>query len=151
MVWGGASLDPVAAGDHVSSMSAASHLFVYGTLRLGSAAPQARDLAEQASFRGAASVYGRLYRVGSYPGIVLGGGSADWVPGDLFELPRAGDLLERLDDYEGCAPHSLHPHEFARVRTLARSESRVFDVWLYELTRPVEPAWRIAAWPCVAP
>ena len=129
-------------------MGGVRHLFVYGTLRRGSAVPLARELAARAAYCGAATVCGRLYSLGPYPGILLGGGVADRVAGDVYELPMEPDLLARLDAYEGCARHSPQPHEFGRVRAPARLGDRPIDVWVYELVRPADSAQRIVEWPC---
>lgn len=94
----------------------AERLFVYGTLRKGSNHEMARWLARQARWIDRGTVRGRLYRIGSYPGLVVNpAGSA--VVGDLFALPEEGaeTLLSALDAYEECTPAFPQPHEYARV------------------------------------
>ena len=46
-------------------------LFVYGTLMRGSRHPMARELEAHATYLDDASYRGRLYRISTYPGIVL--------------------------------------------------------------------------------
>ena len=69
-------------------------IFVYGTLRKG----ECRNyLLEDSQFIGYARAKGYLlYNIGSYPGMVEGGGE---VVGEVYEIPES--LLEKLDWVEG--------------------------------------------------
>ena len=89
-------------------------VFVYGTLRRGSAHPMARFLAERATFLGEGTVRGTLVNLGSYPGLILAGETA--VRGDLYEFSpeSATEGLARLDAYEGCGPNDPQPHEYRK-------------------------------------
>lgn len=76
---------------------ATRHVFVYGTLRRG----ERNDIARyrpRPLFVGEASVDGRLYDLGAYPGIVLGTGGR--VVGELYritaEVEAALDILEEV-------------------------------------------------------
>lgn len=73
------------------------HVFVYGTLRRG----ERNDIARYRPlplFVGPASIAGRLYDLGAYPGIVLGAGGR--VVGEVYrinaEVEAALDLLEEV-------------------------------------------------------
>lgn len=116
------------------------HLFVYGTLRRSVAHPMHAPLRETASPLGDARVRGVLYRVASYPGLVLDGG-AGWVLGELYYL-RDPDVLVQLDAYEGAGPDDPEPREFRRVRARAERleglEGHEHEVWLYEYGWPTE-------------
>jgi gamma-glutamylcyclotransferase (GGCT)/AIG2-like uncharacterized protein YtfP len=115
------------------------HLFVYGTLRRSIAHPMHALLGGTASSLGDARVRGVLYRVASYPGLVLDGG-AGWVLGELYSL-RDPDVLAQLDAYEGAGPDDSEPREFRRVRTvvegLGGQGGREHEAWLYEYGWPV--------------
>lgn len=80
-------------------------LFVYGTLRRGEANEFARYLHAHATHAGRARLRARLYAFGWFPGAVLSGDPADVVHGDLFALrpETAGEVIARLDEYEGFA------------------------------------------------
>lgn len=73
---------------------------MYGTLRLGSPNEYATWLAQYAKHAGYGLVRGRLYRVAYYPALGPALSEDDWVKGDLFDNV-SGEVLERLDDYEG--------------------------------------------------
>src|SRR4051794_6778720 len=59
------------AQGHLDSTGMTSLLFVYGTLLPGQAPPAMRDLIARMSDLGPATVRGRLYDLGAYPGIIL--------------------------------------------------------------------------------
>ena len=76
---------------------ATRHVFVYGTLRRG----ERNDIARyrpRPLFVGEASVDGRLYDLGAYPGIVLGTGGL--VVGEVYRITAgveaALDILEEV-------------------------------------------------------
>lgn len=80
-------------------------VFVYGTLRAGEVndlnrAAERHGIAA-ATLLGTASVAGRLYDFGTYPGLVLDG-TAGPVLGDIYDIPDA--LLPVLDEIEEVYP-----------------------------------------------
>lgn len=122
----------------VVAVDASEHLLVYGTLMQGSAHPAARLLEQHARLLGEASFSGRLYSLGWYPGAVRSEGVRDRVFGELFELRRAGRVLDALDRYEGCADESRKPHLYSREIVTARlGDGDEFDAWVYLYARDV--------------
>ncbi|MFG0330165.1 MAG: gamma-glutamylcyclotransferase [Phycisphaerales bacterium] len=118
-------------------------LFVYGTLRRGSGHPMSLRLMRHSSVVGAGTVAGRLYRIGSFPGLVRddsdGGGSPSRVPGELLRLTDPLADLEWIDEYEGCAPSDPDGSLFVReVTPIATDEGRTVDAWVYWFNRSVE-------------
>jgi gamma-glutamylcyclotransferase (GGCT)/AIG2-like uncharacterized protein YtfP len=88
----------------VQADAAIVRLFVYGTLRAGSAHPMASFLAARARLLGGASCAGRLLDLGEYPGLVDDDDPRQRVAGELWELDApAAPTLAALDEYEGCA------------------------------------------------
>jgi gamma-glutamylcyclotransferase (GGCT)/AIG2-like uncharacterized protein YtfP len=107
-------------------------LFVYGTLMRGFDHPMSRLLSDNAEFLGAATFRGRLYLVRHYPGLLASDAAADLVFGELFRMREPCDLLERLDDYEGCGPGSAAPAEYRReVCPVTRADGATIDAWVY--------------------
>ena len=79
-----------------------SVLFVYGTLR-----PQVAQEGEKKLLRGSRAIgkgrfWGKLYDVGSYPGLIESWDHRDVVYGELFEV--SSSHLPELDKHEGCNP-----------------------------------------------
>jgi gamma-glutamylcyclotransferase (GGCT)/AIG2-like uncharacterized protein YtfP len=112
-----------------------SLLFVYGTLRAFVDIPMARWLRRVAFAVGAAKTRGRLYDLGSYPGLKPAHASGDWVVGELYRVaePR---FLRALDRYE--AGGSLARPCFRRERCLVRlARGGVRQAWVYRYRRSV--------------
>jgi gamma-glutamylcyclotransferase (GGCT)/AIG2-like uncharacterized protein YtfP len=80
------------------------HLFVYGTLSPRHAPPEIAATVRRLRPVGAASVRGRLYDLGEYPGAILSKSSRSVIRGEVFELPGDAQTLSSLDNYEGFAP-----------------------------------------------
>lgn len=93
------------------------YLFVYGTLR--SSISQSRDirhlLQHEAEFQGIATVSGRLYNIGSYPGLILSNKPDEIVLGELYEIKDKRMVLNALDQYEGSVDPFPKPWEYQRV------------------------------------
>lgn len=81
------------------------YVFVYGTLRAGEindiGRAAARHRIEAPRFIGVATVRGRLYDFGNYPGLVLDA-SAGTVRGDVYQIEDA--LVPVLDEIEEVYP-----------------------------------------------
>ncbi|MBU2583418.1 MAG: gamma-glutamylcyclotransferase [Alphaproteobacteria bacterium] len=117
-------------------MNGSSLLFVYGTLmtsaigRLGRL--QRARLIVEARLIGAASVYGRLYDLGDYPGLVVGKDAAGVVYGELFEMRAPDATLWWLDAYEGVRPGGVAQGEYDRRYVDIRHESGACHrAWAY--------------------
>ena len=80
-------------------------VFVYGTLRAGEVndlnRAAARHGIDAATLVGTATIAGRLFDFGTYPGLVLDA-SAGPVLGDVYDIPDA--LLPVLDEIEEVYP-----------------------------------------------
>jgi gamma-glutamylcyclotransferase (GGCT)/AIG2-like uncharacterized protein YtfP len=108
-------------------------LFVYGTLMPGASHPMAARLAGESRLIGPASVCGRLYDLGRYPGAVASGAAAERVHGQILRLSDPERSLTWLDAYEGTMPDGeAEPDGFARVIVPARLASgRQIHAWMY--------------------
>jgi pyruvate carboxylase len=115
------------------------NLFVYGTLRDDPGHEMFHVLARNAKFVGEATVAGRLYDLGEYPGLVLSSERTDRVKGELYRLSEAtaGNTLSVLDDYEGMGPSEPTPHEYRRALVTAYlTDGKSSTAWAYILDRP---------------
>ena len=116
------------------------HLFVYGTLmsaasgRLGGA--ERERLQRQGECLGAATIAGRLYDLGSYPGLVASNDAADVVHGEVYALRDAAQSLRWLDAYEGIAPGDHNGNEYERaVRPVRLASGSELTAWVYLYVR----------------
>jgi len=116
------------------------HLFVYGSLRRDVPTPGSmhRLIAGRIRYIGRATIPGRLYRIGSYPGWVATDGNAEQVVGELYKMiGEPAELLARLDDYEGCDEAGPHATHFVReVHPITLTDGRTIDAWVYRYAGP---------------
>lgn len=119
------------------------HLFVYGTLSPRHAPPEIAATVRRLRPIGSASVRGRLYDLGEYPGAVLSKTSRSLIRGEVFELPGDGGTLTSLDMYEGFEPDKPRSSLFVR-RTwpVTLDDGTRLRCWVYEYngtTKGVQP------------
>ena len=106
-------------------------LFIYGTLHPDRAPAEIADVARRLKPIGPATIRGRLYDLGAYPGVVLGESAAETVAGELFAVPEA-ETLSYLDAYEDFRPGDPANSLFLRVQTTATlSDSSQQSCWVY--------------------
>jgi gamma-glutamylcyclotransferase (GGCT)/AIG2-like uncharacterized protein YtfP len=109
-------------------------LFVYGTLLPERAPAELLPLVARLLPLGAASVRGRLYDLGPFPGAVPDLEAAATIRGRVFDVPDA-ELLAALDAYEGDGPDGPGGSGFVREVSRARLEDgSALECWIY--------AWR---------
>jgi len=114
------------------------YLFVYGSLRRDVPRSMHRLIAGHTRYVGRATIPGRLYRIGRYPGWVATPGDAEHVVGEVYKvIGNPAELIARLDDYEGCGetgPGATHFLREAHPVTLA--DGRTVDAWVYRYAGP---------------
>lgn len=119
-----------------------TRLFVYGTLRRDPSHEMFHLLAKYGRFAGDASVSGRLFDLGEYPGMISID-DAGRVVGELYEIDEANwdRVITRLDEYEGCSAGDPQPHEYRRELVSARlAGGLVLPAWAYVLNAwPAKP------------
>jgi len=122
------------------------YLFVYGTLRRGSASDMYRLLARNADYIGDACYQGRLYRIEDYPGVVASKHPAEQVKGEVYALWEPAKILSMLDDYEGCGPGYNEPTEYFRARQeVVLDDGRKLMAWVYIYQHPADGLEHIAS------
>jgi gamma-glutamylcyclotransferase (GGCT)/AIG2-like uncharacterized protein YtfP len=118
------------------------NLFVYGTLLSVAGHPMGQRLSSEARLVGAASIAGRLYRLGWYPGLVEANASAGaggaLVHGEVYALDDPARSLVWLDAYESIVPGDEANSEYARVERAVRLASgQEATAWVYLFQRDV--------------
>jgi len=111
-------------------MSDPFRFFVYGLLMSGGTGFRALGLEGRVRSHGTETITGRLYHLGHYPGLVLGGQGI--VQGELFTFDDP-HLVDELDAYELVDPDHPSRSEYRRVEVelLGSGES----AWAYEYNR----------------
>lgn len=121
-------------------MDTPSHLFVYGTLLPGLAPPLICEVVDRLEVVGPATLGGRLYNLGSYPGCVLDQACDSLVHGMILAIPDQA-VLQRLDWYEGFVANDAQGSLFLRVPARATlMDGSFLDVWVYVYNREVKDA-----------
>ncbi|HZZ79308.1 MAG TPA: gamma-glutamylcyclotransferase family protein [Gemmataceae bacterium] len=112
-------------------MTMSTYLFVYGTLRRRSRHPMAKRLAAAARHVGAATIAGRLYDLGRFPGLKPPRSREDLVHGDVYDLGDAAlRTLDEMDAYENAESPPPTPYE-REIATVHLSDGRELDAWVY--------------------
>lgn len=103
-------------------------LFVYGTLRLAEN-PISQELNPVSKRLGTAHVCGKLFDLGSYPGIILSHDLKDKVWGEVLALACPKKSLTLIDQYEGVFPDP--ESEYRRQVTDVIFERERTPCWIY--------------------
>lgn len=111
-------------------MKKGDKIFVYGTLRPGRSAAIPPERAKRL---GVGRISGRLYDLGSYPGVILSENNEDKVVGDVLEI-LDDRLPQYLDYYEG------YPDLYDRCQVTTEDDQ---TVWVYTYQGHVSHAQRI--------
>jgi gamma-glutamylcyclotransferase (GGCT)/AIG2-like uncharacterized protein YtfP len=109
-----------------------ANLFVYGTLLSCAGHPMGERLRRGASLLGEASIQGRLYSLGRYPGLVESADADDIVHGEAYALDNPSAALEWLDAYEGIRPGGGERNPYERVeRPVRLASGATIAAWVY--------------------
>ncbi|MDT7542022.1 MAG: hypothetical protein QOE33_1926 [Acidobacteriota bacterium] len=112
------------------------YLFVCGTLLPDRAPREIAGAVSRLRSVGAATVKGRLYDLGAYPGAILDASTREKISGWVFALPRDQSALKSLDEYENYKPHDPAASLFIRKRTSVElSDGRELECWMYVYNR----------------
>ena len=103
-------------------------LFVYGTLRFNEN-PISEGLNPVCNRLGTASVCGKLFDLGNYPGMVLSKDPQDKVIGEVIALSNPGKSLAMIDRYEGIFPGP--GSEYQREVTEVTFKHQLTPCWIY--------------------
>jgi gamma-glutamylcyclotransferase (GGCT)/AIG2-like uncharacterized protein YtfP len=109
------------------------YLFIYGTLKPSEADDEVAEVVKRLRRVGPATVPGRLYDFGDYPGAVVHSNSATKIHGEVFELPIDGrGSLKTLDQYEEFDASNPEQSLFLRQRISAKLfDGRRVNCWIY--------------------
>ncbi|QPK64719.1 gamma-glutamylcyclotransferase [Methylomonas sp. LL1] len=109
------------------------YLFVYGTLRKTQDGRLHPYLKKRAVFIDHASLPGKLYQIGCYPGAVPEPAASGFrVHGEVYRLLDPARLLPILDEYEECTGHFPQPHEYRRVSaSVTLADGWPLKAWVY--------------------
>lgn len=123
------------------------YLFAYGTLRPGFAPSRVAPLVDRLEPVGEGILWGFLYDLGEYPGLVLGSQAGHRISGSVFRLPEEADFLTALDAYEGFEPDCPEASVFVRLETTVEMmDGTPIACWVYVYSGPTHGFPSIASW-----
>ena len=106
-------------------------LFVYGTLMNNIQSNIAGYLHQHSDFVGEGSLQGRLYDLGSYPGVIYDMQAGSCVYGHVFRLHDPENMLKRLDFYEGISLLQADKNEYRRELIPVEVNKEQVNCWTY--------------------
>jgi len=135
--------------DCETELSAERYLFVYGTLMSTASSvmgrSQRRRLQREARSLGPATLQGRLYHLGRYPGLTDSTDLRDVAHGEVYELTDSAGALRWLDAYEGLVPGGQKGGEYVRVQRPVRLAcGTALSAWVYLHVGDLSRARRVA-------
>ena len=113
------------------------HLFLYGTLLPGKAPEEIAGVVKRFRRLGPASVRGKLYDFGEFPGAIIDQSCRTMIHGELVLLPADNRVFEVLDRYEEFDP--LRPKRSLFIRKKAKvrlADGSSLEGWIYVYNRP---------------
>jgi gamma-glutamylcyclotransferase (GGCT)/AIG2-like uncharacterized protein YtfP len=113
-------------------------LFVYGSLLSRVRHPMGTRLRGEARLLGQATIQGRLYSLGRYPGLVVAAEGLYPVHGEVYDLKTPAVSLKWLDAYEGIVPGKPDRSPYERVeRPVRLASGETLTAWVYLYRRSV--------------
>jgi len=131
---------------NLPSSEESEYLFVYGTLRrsIVSSKDIRHLLNHETESLGMATVNGRLYNIGSYPGLILSNNPEEIVMGELYTIKNRRVVLSTFDQYEGCCEPFPKPWEYQRTTAEVTTDGGdKVRSWLYTYQWDVNEKMRI--------
>jgi gamma-glutamylcyclotransferase (GGCT)/AIG2-like uncharacterized protein YtfP len=116
-----------------------NHIFVYGLLKSMYDNEAARFIRKHCILIGEGTVPGRLFDLGTYPGIVYETNAKTFVTGEVFEIitNKAG-LVEYLDEFEECGPDFEQPNEYRKEVIPVNVNGTIYQASSYIYNRNLE-------------
>ncbi len=112
-------------------------LFVYGTLLIDDN-EFATYLRNNSRFYSTGFIKGKLYDVGTYPGLIINTNQDYPITGTIYQLNNAGEVLKYLDPYEGFGDDQEQPYLFIRELAAIETANGDVDCWVYLYNLSVE-------------
>ncbi len=97
-----------------------------------------RLLKAHSVFLGTATMPGRLYDLGRYPGAIFDAQSDALVIGHVFQIKDAAAVFPTLDRYEDIDPQQPTAGEYRRELVLVQLGETQRECWVYLYNLPTE-------------
>jgi len=119
-------------------------LFVYGTPLHRVDSRMANFLKANAHKLGSGYIFGRLYEIDGYPGVIKSTDKGEKVFGNIYELEDTEKVFQELDQYEEVGIEFEQPNEYKREQISAYfDDGRKVNCWIYTYNHPIGKLTRI--------
>lgn len=110
-----------------------NYLFVYGTLSPSLAPKEIEAEVKKLEYVGEGLVSGKLYDLGSFPGLILTAETKKKVRGRVYRLPADKNVIRSLDSYEEYFPRNPQKSLYRRrLANVLLEDGREVKSWIYE-------------------
>lgn len=94
-----------------------NYLFVYGLLKSNYTNEATKTIHSHCTLVGEGYTFGKLFDLGSYPGLIHDPSSNSKVFGELYKIDRnETELFAFLDAFEECGPDFEEPNEYRKEK-----------------------------------
>lgn len=92
----------------------------------------AKFVRKNCSYIGEASIPGKLYDLGTYPGAIYDENSSSTVYGEVYQIMKnEKELVRFLDEFEGVGSQFEYPNEYVRTSIPVLTKHRIIEVSTY--------------------
>ena len=106
------------------------HLFIYGLLQKEFSNPFSRMVGINVDYLGPCYVFGSLYEIDGYPGLIISENGIGKVHGTLC-LIKELSLLKTLDTFEGVGTQYPEPNEYRREKITVFLGDQKIEAWTF--------------------
>ncbi len=124
----------------------ANYLFVYGYLMQKNRSVEELGVPEMpVEYIGEGYMFGNLYRVAGFPGLVYDNTRKKRVYGEIYLIREKHHFFREMDEYELSFPnyHKSDAVYHRRIRPAYHTTGRVFPCWVYEYIKPTKDLMKI--------
>ena len=115
-----------------------NYLFVYGYLMQSNRQQKELEVPPMpVTFMGTAFIYGQLYLVDTFPGIIRDPKKKHRTYGEVYLLHEKKHFFEEMDRYELALPNYKTNPVYKRVILSAHLKDRIVPCWVYEYIQPI--------------
>lgn len=115
------------------------YIFVYGLLKSMYNNEAAKFIRQHCTLVGTGTIPGRLFDLGTYPGMVYEPNAKTTVLGEVFKINSNKEgLTKYLDEFEECGPEFEQPNEYRKEIILTKVNGATINASSYIYNRNLE-------------
>lgn len=113
-----------------------NYIFVYGLLKSMHDNEASQTIRKHCTLLGEGYTFGRMFNLGSYPGITHEANATTKVYGELYQIEQNEDeLIAYLDAFEECGPEFEQPNEYRKELIPVKLGNKNYEAAAYIYNR----------------